>query len=124
VSIESDFVDALDAYAPLVALVGDRISKNMLDQDAPRPLVVFNANHEPQHGLDNSLQATLCTFTVACWAGSGTSAAAVADAVEAALNAFTASQTSAIATVLGRAGAFDEEIFIHGEVLTVEWWAL
>lgn len=122
-SIESDFVDALDAYAPLTTLVGTRISKNVVDQDAARPLVVFNTNHDPDRSLEGDAVATLCTFTVACWADDGASAAAVADQVEAALADYSETQTLNHATVLSRAGVYDEDLNLHGELLTVEWWA-
>lgn len=122
-SIESDFVDALDAHAPLTALVGTRISKNVVDQSAARPLVVFNANHDTDRNLLGDTNATLCTFTVACWADDGESAADVADAVAAALDAYSDTQTLNHATVLSRASVYDEDLDLHGEVLTVEWWA-
>lgn len=122
-SIETTFVAALDAHAPLVALVGTRISKNEVDQDAALPLVVFNASHDPQIGIDGAVQVTQSTFTVECWAEDGDQAAAVADAVEAALAAFNAVQTSANGTVINRAGAYDGEQGLHSEALTVDWWS-
>jgi len=124
VSIETDFRAALVAYAPLTALVGTttRIAKNAVDQTAVLPIVVFSALHDLTPSLDGTTLGTQATFTVECWAETAVDAAAVADQVAAALASYNASQTSTTATVLARSSAYDGDLKLDGDVLTVEWW--
>jgi len=118
-SIEADFRATLAAHAPLAALVGPRIAQDAIAEGATGALVVFSARHELTLGLDNSVLADVCTLDVQCWAGTGAQAAAVADAVTAAVA--TAPAASG-AVVTGRATTNDPDLGLDGVQLTVEWW--
>lgn len=122
-SVETDFVDALDAHAPLVALVGENISKNAVAQDADLPLVVYSVSHEPHRGLDGTVHATQSTFQVECWGADGDAAIEVADEVEAALLAHDQAHPTASVAVITRAAIYNEELKLDGEALVVDWWS-
>lgn len=119
-SIETDFRSTLAAYAPLAALVNTRIAQDAIAEGARGPLVVFSARHDLTLGLDNTVLADACTLDVQCWAATGAQAAAVADAVTAAVG--TAPAASG-AVVTGRATTHDPDLGLDGVQLTVEWWA-
>ena len=122
-TVETEFVAALNTYAPLTALVGTGISKNAVDQASPLPIVAFTAAHEPQLGMGTAILAELVTFTAQCWGQTALQAAAVADQLQAALTFHNGVQTSAVATVLNRSSLYDGELKLDCEVLTIEWWA-
>ena len=119
-SIETDFRATLVAYAPLFALVGQRIAANAVPKGAPFPLVVFSGNHNPTVGLDGSLLALQCNLQVQCWGETAAQADQVADAVAAAV---ATAPRDAGATVVDRNAAFDPDISKDGTTLTVEWWS-
>lgn len=120
-SIETDFRSTLAAYAPLSALVGARISKNAVDQEAPLPLVAFAVSHDPLRGFDGAVQVDIATFSVECWAKTAIEASNVADKVQDCFTAYNAAQTANIVTVITRASLYEGELKDNGEALTIEW---
>lgn len=122
-TVETDFRAALAAYAPLVTLVGTRLAQNAVPQGGVYPLVVFAVDHQRELGLDNTLHADACAINVQCWAETPAGAAAVADAVVAALAA-SATALAADCTLTARATAFDEDLQLDAEQLTIEWWVV
>jgi hypothetical protein len=123
-SAETDFVNALLSYAPLTSLVGDRISKHVVEQTAAMPFVVFTSTYEADRALTGAPLGAQSIFTPESWAQTAVAASAVADQVQAALAAWTVAHPNSIATVLSRASAYDGELDVNGEILTVEWWEL
>lgn len=121
-SAESDFRAALAAHAPLTALVGTRIAMHALAQSEPAPYVVFSAQHEPQLGLDGAVQLDRVSFSVECWAIGALASQQVADAVEAAIDAFDAASGSVSAVVLARSSGYDGELDLDASVLAIEWF--
>lgn len=116
-SIESDFVALLGAYAPLAALVpAARIAQNGVAVGVEPPYIAFNVTRTPEFGLDNTLLAMAVAFRVECWADTSLEADAVADEVEAALLADARVCTS-------RQTAADPDVGLHATVLQAEWWA-
>lgn len=120
-SVETDFRAALVAHAALTALVGTRIAQNAVPQGSSYPLVVFTVLHQRELSLFNEQHADAATISVQCWAETSASAAAVADAVEAALAADATAQ-AADCTVTLRETAFDPELGLDAEQLSIEWW--
>jgi hypothetical protein len=114
-SVETAFRALLVADAGVTALVAGRIAQNAVPQDAPRPYVVFAAQHQLDFGLDNTVHADAVTITAECWADTAAQADAVADAVQAALLA-------AGRVCTARATSYDPEVGADATVLTVEWW--
>lgn len=119
-SIETDFLAVLNAHAPLVALVGDRIALNAVPEGDSVPLVVFSTTHNRTLGLDNSVLADQCSLQVQCWAATAAQAQQVADAV---LEAVLTAPAASGACVLSRSTTADPELGLDGEELSVEWWA-
>jgi hypothetical protein len=122
-SVESDFRAALVAHAALTALVSTRVAQNAVPQGGAYPLVVFTVQHQRELGINNNQHADACTITVQCWAETSAGAAAVADAVEAALAASATAQ-AADATVTLRETAFDPDLGLDAEQLSIEWWVV
>ena len=120
-TVETDFRGVLAGAAGVSSLVGTRIAQNSVPQGATYPLITFVVDHQREYRLDNTLAAETCQVSVQCWAETPAAASAVADAVEAALAA-SATALSHDATVVARAGAFDEEMGLDAEQLSVEWW--
>lgn len=86
-SVESDLVASLLAYAPLAALIGTRLSPDKVLDKTARPFIVYTVRREPLHTLDNVRRSTLYEFNLQVWADTRASADDVADALEAALAA-------------------------------------
>lgn len=120
-SVESDFRAVLAGHAGLAALVGTRIAQNAAPQGSAYPLVTFAVQHVAERGINGALHADACTVAVDCWAESAAGAAAVADAVEAALAA-SATALAHDATLTQRAGDFDADSNLDVERLSIEWW--
>lgn len=123
-SIENDLVAVLSAYAPLTALVGNRISQHAVDPNDSLPVVVWNSSSDPLDGLDGDGQIEQSTITLECWATTAVGAAAVADQVAAALDAYDATHGTESVDVTSRQGAHDPELGLDGEVVTVQWMRL
>jgi hypothetical protein len=59
---------ALLAYAPLVALVGQRIRSDLAKEGDTPPVVIFRRFAiAKEYGLDNTVLATRETFQIECW---------------------------------------------------------
>lgn len=114
-SAETDFRGLLAAYAPLTALVGTRIAQNAVPQGAALPYIAYVAQHQPEYGLDNTLHASAVTITCECWADTAAAADAVADHVQAAVEADDR-------VITARASSFDPDVGLDATVLSVEWW--
>lgn len=119
-SVESDFRALLANYAPLVALVGTRIAENALPEGSGLPCVVFGVAHTPTLGLDNTVLCDQCAISVQCWADTAAQALAVSDQVRAAV---ALAPINAGAVVVDRTGAYNEDLGLDAQLLTVEWWA-
>ena len=115
-SHDTDFRAVLIANAGLTALVGARIAVNAVPQGSVYPLVVFVSSDNREYGLDNTLHGTEVTYDVQCYGKNTAEAAAVADEVEEAIAA------SSMYVVTSRASAFDEELDLDAETLTVSRW--
>lgn len=113
-SAEAEFRGALVAHAPLFAVVGQRIALNAVQAETPTPYLAFTARHDPQYTLDNTLAADFVTIEVQCWAATAVDASTVGDLVEAAVRA-------AGAIVVARSSAFDADVGLDAELITVEW---
>jgi hypothetical protein len=121
-SAETDMQALLAGYAPLRALVGNRIGLGAVPPPAGNVLdaVVYQARHLPVLALDNALLADAVNFTVQCWGEGAVAAAAVAAQVRAALATAPAVRGCVITA---EETLYDEETGLDGVVLTVEWWA-
>lgn len=81
-SFEADFRALLLGYAPLVALVGDRVSWAELPQARPRPLVtLWNTTRDRPRTLDNRTGYAAAFVQADCWADTIAEAVAVADEI-------------------------------------------
>lgn len=115
-SAKTDLRAALVADSALTALVGTNITANRVEQDAPRPFVVYSQTAtEPYRGLDGTLHGRKTVFELQCWADTRAAADAVADAVEAVLDAQHQSATA-------RADGYDGDLDLEATVLSVDWW--
>lgn len=123
-SIENDLVSVLTGYAPLSALVDNRVSQHAADPTDAMPLVVWNSSSDPLGGFDGNDQIEQATITLECWATTAVGAAAVADQVKAALDAYDATHGTESVVVTSRQGAHDPELGLDGEVVTVQWMRL
>jgi len=116
VSFATDLRAALLAYAPLAALVADRVAQDRIEATAARPFVVYTAGDTTvDRGLSGDVLSTRVPFALQCWADNRLAAVAVADAAELAIEA-------AGQRVTGRTTGYDEELDLESEILTVEWW--
>jgi hypothetical protein len=123
VSIQDDVHAVLVADPAVYALVRKRVSLATNEEGESLPYVIYTVAVEPQHGLAGAQGLEQGTVTLACWAASAVAAEELADAVQAALEAYDAVQTSASVTVIGRQPDFDTDTQLDGVVLAVEWWA-
>lgn len=119
-SIETDFQALLEGYAPLAALVDDRIAQDAVPEGDVYPLVVYSARHDYITAMDGTRLKDQCTLSTQCWGSTGTEAASVADAV---LAAVATAPASASVVVVDRSNTFDEDLGLDGVVLTITWWA-
>lgn len=117
-SAETDLRAALVAYAPLVALVGQRVVENAIPEGSGLPYVVFTSQHAPVKGLDGTVLVDEVSFAVECWAAGAIEADAVANAVQAAILA-----AGSDAEVVTRSSGFDGDLGLDATVLAVQWWA-
>lgn len=123
-TVEADFHTALASFAALTTLVGTRIAQHTVPQDAALPIVVYSASHEPLFGLNGSAHCDRVTFTAECWAKTAVAATAVGDQVQTALAAYSLTHPNSLITVLVRAAAYDGDLSLDADVLTIEWWAM
>jgi hypothetical protein len=121
VTVETDFRAVLAAASGVTSLVSTRIAQNAVPQGNAYPLITFVVDHQRDLSLNNTLMSEACTISVQCWAETPAAASSLADAVEAALAA-SATALAHDATVIARTGAFDEEMGLDAEQLSVEWW--
>ena len=102
--------------AALVALVGQKVAADRIEQGTARPFVVFTrVDTERFHGLDGTQHGSKAVLEVQCWADNRSSAEAVATAVE----AVCAAQCQ---LVIRRTGGYDGDLDLEAALLTVEWW--
>ena len=119
-SAETDLRALLAGHAGTAALVGTAIAHNAIRQGVGAPYVVFTCAHDRQLGLDNTLLADACSFSLQCWGSTAAQAEAVADAVT---EAIATAPTARGACVTSRASGYDDETGLDATILTVEWWA-
>lgn len=121
-SAEADFRAVLLAASGVTALVGTRVALNAVPQDVALPYIVFSATHTPQQELGGPAEDQT-TLNVECWAADALGAIALADAVEAAIEAYDDTAPGGLSvTVLERTNAYDPDLQLDGVTLTVEWW--
>lgn len=120
-SVEADLRAALIAHAPLTAVVpAARICIDAVPEGTAMPYIAFSLqNHAPQFGGDNTLLGAIDSIDIQCIGGAPdlqgrSTAIAVRDLVKAALLA-------AGHTWAGSTAAYDAELGIEAEVVTVEW---
>lgn len=90
-SIDSDIYTALQAYAPLTALVGDRVYPEEAAQDTPYPLVtITRIAGVPDVGLLGPTNMMACRYQFSVWGDVFDTAVTAANHLAAALNAATA----------------------------------
>lgn len=114
-SAKSELYAALNADAPLAALVGERIYPDAVPQGDALPAVVYTAQVTPEYGLDSSVLAERTVFTIGCWGATRGSADAVADAVKAVL-------ASLDLTLAGPQDGYDPEVGAYSATLEVDFW--
>lgn len=115
-SAESDLYTVLSSYAPLTALVSTRIYPDAIPEDKALPAVVYSTEAAtPEWCLNNSLAATGYRFRIAAWGTTRTAAAAVGDAIVAALLA-------AGVPYDNRFSGFDAEVGQFADVTEITWW--
>ena len=117
-SAEADFRALLVARPALTALVAQRVALNAVPQGSPLPVVAFTAQHDPQHTLDGNVSLYAARIEAQCWAETGATAQAVADQVQAAVEA----DNPRRGWVISRGTSYDSQLDLHAEILTVEWW--
>lgn len=121
-SAESNFRALLLAAAGVTELVGQKVALHAIPQDYQPPYIVFGSTSERQTLLDEA-DEDLTTFNVECWAVTPNAAIAIADAVQAAIEAYDETAPGGLSvTVLDRQGVFDPDLSLNGITLTVEWW--
>lgn len=115
-SAETALRALLAADSATAALVSTRIAADRIEQGATRPFVVFTrVATENEYGLNGTLHAAKCVFDVQCWGDTRVSVQAVADAVQAALEAD-------YRAVTARANGYDGELDLEAVTLSVDWW--
>jgi hypothetical protein len=113
-TVETDFYALLTGSAGMTALVAQRIYPDILPEKAAWPAIVF-ARQATEHDrlIDGTIAATRVELSVQVWAETRTSAAAVSDAIEAAL-------VGSEYMVLARADAADPETGLLGCLLAID----
>ncbi len=114
---ESTLYAMLSAHAGLAALVGSgdaaRIYPDALPEDCDYPAVVFSrASTEPIATIHGAVHGAFVTLAISAWGESRSSADAVADAIESALNAGGEIPQT-------RASAYDPEVGLYATSLDV-----
>lgn len=106
---------ALDAHAPLVAVVGARIWPDLAKEGAPYPLVVFRRTRlERIIGLAGIVLGTDETFAVECWAHTRGDSVALSELVFAALD------VAGLTAETAEPDGIDPELLDRVTVLAVE----
>lgn len=118
-SIETDVRAALLAHAPLAALVVDRVSQDAAPDGTTYPLVLFSVRRDSVNALDGGLLIDQATVALQCWAETGASAEAVADAAR---DAMALQLLSHGVVLLDRSTATDAELELDAVYLTFQWW--
>lgn len=118
-STESQFRAALQAHAPLVAIVGARIALNAVPEGADLPLVVFGVDQQPIATLAGEGEEDQAVVVAQCWAVDGDAARALAQQVKAAVGTAPPERCAAITT---DRTLYDEGIDAHGVELTIDWF--
>lgn len=93
---EQVLYDRLSGWAPLTALVGDRIYPHPAPRNTTLPLITYYKTAAVPFKASGSRAATRHAFAVACWATEYEQAKSIADEVHAALDYY--SSTDALAS--------------------------
>lgn len=118
-TVETDFRAVAVAHAPLVALVGQRVVQNGIDDGTEGDYIVFTTSHEPHLGIGGQVLGDQVSITAECWAATAMRANAIADALVAAM---ATAPPMACVTVTNRASGFDGDLGLDATVLSLEWW--
>lgn len=79
---------ALDAHAPLVALVGQRIRPDLAEATDELPFIVFKRASLTRHaGMDGTVLGETETFEIDCWGGTRSLSISLSELVLDALDA-------------------------------------
>lgn len=119
-SADTKLLAALLAFAPLRALVVERVARNAVPPNTARPYVVFSTAHEPQLGLGGQ-HFDQVSFSIECWGDNAAQSTAVADQVIAAIETYEAAQPLLCAMPTGRVSGFDGDLGLDAEVIMVDW---
>jgi hypothetical protein len=113
----TDFRALLVADAGVAALAGTRISADGIEGGS-RPFVVYagTADHDATRTLNGTSGDVPTIITAECWGDTRAQAEALGDAVQAACD-------GADQYVTERATAFDGDLGLECDVLTIAWWA-
>ncbi len=122
-TVDVNFRAALVARPALLALVGQRVYRNMAAQDAPAPMIVWSASHDHQGTLDGGAGVDVVTFNVECWGRTPVEANDVQAQARAALAAYVPPNGSTTVYVLSQQSGRDDEAGLDCEILSVEWIA-
>lgn len=115
-SAEVDLRAALLAWAPLVGLAAGGVWIDEVDEEAPRPYVVFTKqSSRVERGLDGSIHSEATRFDVQCVGEGREQSLALADLVRQALEAVDQPPEDF-------AAGYDPENDIEAEVVSVDWW--
>lgn len=112
-SAETQLNAALIAYAPLAAIVGQRIYPDALPEKCLYPAISYTREGtEPVLSIHGSAFGSFVTLSISAWAPTRTQADAAADAVEDALQAVGEQ-------VIERTSGYDDTLNLYGAVQQV-----
>lgn len=116
-SANTDLHALLTAATALVALVGDRIAADRMEQTEARPFVVYTSTAtERSTTLTGDVLGVKTTFEVQAWADTRIQADAVGDEIQ---NALEADHQF----VVNRSSGYDSALDLEATIITVDWWA-
>jgi hypothetical protein len=89
ITVEEKLLDQLEAYEPLVAMVGGRIYPGEMPQNSPMPTIVYQRiGGTPLHSLRGFARLESATIQINTWSTSYSNAKFVAMAVRDALRPY------------------------------------
>lgn len=118
-SYQSDISDAIQASAPLMALVGDRVSWDIADGTTVAPFLVLQTISpvgENTHDGDRSLCFDLIQISI--WATGKSAALAIASTIKTEIEGQTLAGDSEVAlSYAGGSSSYDVQTKLFGEII-------
>lgn len=115
-SAETQLYATLSAHAGLTALVGTRIYPDAIPENSALPAVVYiRANTVPTYSIGGVLLCEEVRLALSGWSKTRAEAEAVADQVQAALQA-------SGNPITDRNSGFDNEVGLYAVTIDVEWF--